>query len=746
MKVKSVFLLLIVLWAVEGNSQIKIDLNGEWDFDQTIQSYPPAEFTRKIPVPGLVSLATPLIDDYEIFFRKPVKTEYKTNPDLLKMDYTPKYSWYRREIFIPDSLKGKNATLVLLKSQHMTQVFINGHDIGSSMSCFTPITLSLKTAVKYGAVNEILIKVGDKLWIPSQAAGGFDKEKEHYLPGIWDNVYLSFSDKFRIQKGLFLPSLSKKEVTAKFLLQSFYPLMTTYGKPKSDKCVVRITIYEKDSRKPVAAKVDSVNAKRDKQSFYETVIPMKSIHPWTPDNPFLYRAEVEVLDKGKVSDRGSFTFGMRDFERKGKHFYLNGEQIYLTGSNITLHRFFEDPESKALAWNRDWVKKMMVDYAKKLHWNTYRICVGLVPDFWYDLADEYGIMLQNEWMYWEDHGWNDQIKEEYSDWIWSDGNHPSIVIWDAINENRNDYIGSELIPQLKKVDPTRVWDAGYMTSKDMQEDEMDEPHPYMSYELRYWNGKKEPKEPYPLGNLDYMPKMIFDAVQSSQAQLINEYGWVWTWRDGQPSKLTLNFYKYYLGEDLTADKVRHFQAYWLQIDTEWLRCQRELAGVLSFTHLTNNYGYTGDWFTDIKTLKPSPVLDWFQHCFNPSALFINLTDGRFVKSTKPLTPGSLFSFNLVGINDLNRQYTGNYKVYLYNESGRIEGQNSGRITIPPFGKTYLPISLQIPKKSGGYTMVCELIKNNGTDQGNKNEIKPTISRRYLKVGNVQKYRYFEPLP
>ena len=37
----------------------------------------------------------------------------------------------------------------------------------------------------------------------------------------------------------------------------------------------------------------------------------------------------------------------------------------------------------------------------------------------------------------------------YTNWVWSDGNHPSIVIWDAINENWDSYIGNTLIPELK---------------------------------------------------------------------------------------------------------------------------------------------------------------------------------------------------------------------------------------------------------------------------------------------------------
>ena len=67
--------------------------------------------------------------------------------------------------------------------------------------------------------NEILIQVGDRAWLPSEAAGSTDKEKVNYLPGIWDNVYISFSGNFAVHKMLMLPSLKEKKVTAKLQIR-----------------------------------------------------------------------------------------------------------------------------------------------------------------------------------------------------------------------------------------------------------------------------------------------------------------------------------------------------------------------------------------------------------------------------------------------------------------------------------------------------------------------------------------------
>ncbi len=719
-----------IAWADERRTTIP--LNGEWDFDQTERAFPPQRFTRKIPVPGLVHLAKPRISQYEKFFKKPDAVEMVEQSNFLERDYTPMYNWYRRTIFIDEQLKGEELFLTIKKSQYVTRAFVNGHEVGSSMECYTPMDFKITEAVKFGADNEILIQVGDRAWLPSEAAGGTDKEKVHYLPGIWDDVFITATGKLRVDKALFLPSLAKKEVTVKTLVRSMYPPQMLYGDKMYDACRLEFRIKEKSTGKVVSERTIEGEAKRDNRTYFETVIPMDAPKAWTPDTPFLYEGEVSVYDKGKLVDTYQVNFGMRDFSRSGKFFTLNGEKFYLRGSNITLQRFFEDPDCQALAWDRDWVKKLMIDLPKSIDWNAMRICVGIVPDFWYDLCDEYGIVLQNEWLYWQNHGWDEQVRKEYTNWVWSDGNHPSIVIWDAINENWDSYIGNTLIPELKRLDPTRIWDAGYMTSAQMgTNDEMDEPHPYRALTLMHSDELNEyfKNNPYSIGALHENWRGFSSILDAGVPQLVNEYGWIWLWRDGRPSKLTVNNYNYYLGENAKPDQCRELQAYWLQLETEWLRSERAVGGLLAFCHLTNNYGFTGDWFiNDIKDLEPSPAFRWFKHCFAPSAVFIDLPDRRYTKHLPSLDPGSDLLFNLVGVNDLNRESSGKVTLKILDEKGNVVYTQETSVEIESFGKQIQPCQLRLPTRPGGYLLVAEYL-----EQG-KSE--PVLSRRYLKIGDA----------
>ena len=137
-------------------------------------------------------------------------------------------------VFIPKDFQDKEGTITIKKSQYVTQVYVNGFDMGTSMACYTPVEFPITRALKVGVENEILIKVGDRVWLPSEAAGSTDKEKEHYLPGIWDDVELSFTGSVRINRLLVLPSVANKKITVKALIRNFKPAQIFYGDAMSD--------------------------------------------------------------------------------------------------------------------------------------------------------------------------------------------------------------------------------------------------------------------------------------------------------------------------------------------------------------------------------------------------------------------------------------------------------------------------------------------------------------------------------
>jgi beta-galactosidase len=722
-------LLVSTVNAADEQPRIVLPLSGKWDFEQTVDAFPPSRFSRVIPVPGLIFLAEPRIDQFDSYYDG---------------SYQPRYNWYRRKFTPPAEAEGMDGVVSILKSKYVTDVYLNGRHLGGSMSSYTPVEFPLGDIVRFGRENELLVRVGDRKWLPPQAAGSTDKEKVTYWPGIWDDVEVSFTGKFRVDRLLLLPDKSEERLEIKLEVRSFLPSQIQYGDPMSDSCQLVVTVREKKSGRTVTGPLKAVHAaKRDNRTRIEISVPLPEACPWTPEDPYLYEAEISLTDSsGKVSDRLSRSFGMRDFKREGRHFSLNDQRIMLRGTNITLHRFFEDPSCGNLPWDRQWVTRLLADIPRSLDWNAMRICVGVAPSFWYEIADSAGLLLQNEWLYWQSHGWDEQIGREYTDWVWADGNHPSIVIWDAINENWDDYVGNTLIPELKQLDPTRLWDAGYMTAEHMQLDEMDEPHPYVMWGHRTGFADNPGDPPYPLGSLHYISERFEPTLSSSSAQLVNEYGWVWLWRDGTPALLTREVYgHYFAGGSTTVEQRREFQAYWLQLQTEWLRTDRSLAGVLAFCYLTDDLGYTGDWFTNpVSELSGTATLDWFRHCFASSAVFIDLADTRYIKGLPAHQPGKRLAFNLVGVNDRASRVDGKIRLRLLDHQGRELHTRNSRISIPAWGKQLVPEVIDLPSNPGGYLLTADF-----TPVG---EMKRTVtSRRYLRVGSKSdNYEYFSIEP
>jgi len=87
---------------------------------------------------------------------KPSESFTEEASDYWDLDYEPKYSWQRRMIELPPVSEDTEVMLAILKSQYLAQVFIIGHDMGRSVSCFTYIRLRITIALNTGGTNEIL--------------------------------------------------------------------------------------------------------------------------------------------------------------------------------------------------------------------------------------------------------------------------------------------------------------------------------------------------------------------------------------------------------------------------------------------------------------------------------------------------------------------------------------------------------------------------------------------------------------
>ncbi len=275
---------------------------------------------------------------------------------------------------------------------------------------------------------------------------------------------------------------------------------------------------------------------------------------WSPEDPFLY--ELEVATPGDVLRK---RFGMRSFRLDSTtgRAVLNGKPYFLRGTTICVLRLFEDAKRGDLPWREDWVRRLHGVF-RDMHWNAIRYCIGFPPEKWYEIADEEGLMIQDEFPIWYAGYWPSYLKsaelvKEYTEWMRERWNHPCVVIWDAQNETITSETG-KAIRAVRHLDLShRPWDNGWSQPQDPGD--CCEAHPYVFG----W-------APFRFADFGGMPGTIgvpggvwnvFPNVPK-HAIIINEYGWGQLDREGNVT-VPQYFAKYYeipLGPNTTADERR----------------------------------------------------------------------------------------------------------------------------------------------------------------------------------------------
>ncbi len=686
---EAVLIVIILNSCQDSTKRTTIGLNGIWQIAEGSMDKIPEQFDHSVPVPGLVSLATPAFRD--------AGPKVKDRRSIIQKDTLREAFWYYRTFTFNGPLP-EIATLKVSKAMFGTKVFLNEIDLGEHLPCFTPGYFNLKGALKTGE-NKLFIRVGSaRNSVPFSIPDGFDFEKDRYIPGIFDNVELILSGVPNIISAQAAPDIYKKEVRVQVKLGNH----NNKGNSK-----VTFTVKEAKSDKISGKVIKEVqfSDKSEEETLVDVNIPVKGCKFWSPEDPFLYNLTITT-----EGDKYETRFGMREFryDTLSGMTMLNGKPYFMRGSNITLYRFFEDEACKDLPWNRDWVRQLHRSF-KQFHWNGLRYCIGIAPEEWYRIADEEGILIQNEFPIWYGgKGWNvwpedlkaDELAREYAEWIQEQWNHPSIVIWDASNEtlshNGNTEEIAEAIKHVRQLDlSNRPWDNSYSDIRS--------------------SGDVMELHPYHFQNADFKLKDIAEADvnpggepgKTPYMKIINEYGWLWLNRDGTPTTLTKDLYRNLSGKDSSIAELRQIYARYLAAETEFWRCHRQCASVLHFTALaySRTDGQTSDHFIDVENLVyENEFLKYMPDAFSPAGLMLDEW-GNEIKT------GTSHDYEILAINDLEPEWKGKVFLRIY-ENDEVFSENSMDMFIPSFGKVEAKISLVSPDSPGTYTVVASLERGN----------------------------------
>jgi beta-galactosidase len=674
-----------------------VSLDGEWNIAESIDGNAvPDLFNASIPVPGLLDLARPAFDSVG-------RPSDKRN-----------FFWYRKTVHVNDIFNKEIVLLKIHKALYSPRIYINNQLAGENPFCYTPTVLNIKPFLKKGE-NEIVIRIYSyKDLAPDTIPVGTDIEKFRFIPGIFDDIELIGTNYPLIKNIQMVPDVENKKVRVVAWIEN-------NEKAKSFKPSYNIS--ESKSGKTVASGIlENIDMNENGKDSLDFSIAIPDCRLWSPEDPFLY--EITLSTGG---DEIKVRFGMRSFrfDPQLKRAILNGKPYFLRGTNVALHRFLEDSLRGTLPWDEEWIRKMHHEF-KKMNWNIYRFHVGFAPDKWYDIADEEGFLVQDEYAFWglflRDTAMYSTreykrhqasvLAREYAAWMRERWNHPCVVIWDAQNETVWDETG-KAIQMVRQLDlSNRPWDNGF--SAPQCSTDVLESHPYLF--MNYVFGKEKPGKDGPVKEKlaphpsPFNDPSEYDAPKDgskfSNAVLVNEYCWLWLYRDGSPSMVSEKTFAMF-PEANTPEKRFELRYRTLAAKTEYWRTHPSVAGVMYFCALTceRKAGYrtqVSDEWMDVKNLKFHPLfIKYVKSAFSPVGMMVD-----FWEPTAKL--GQKFKIPVYLINDLYEDWKGNVSVAVV-IGDKIIDSIQKECVIKSLTKNPEIFEISMPSQKGEYDIRSSLI-------------------------------------
>ena len=371
--------------------------------------------------------------------------------------------WYRKTFEWDTRWTGKKVWIEFDGVYMNSDVWVNGHHLGNRpygyISFYYDITPFLRKGNNVLAVKVDHAKPRSGRWYTGS--------------GIYRHVWLHVAHPLRVAHwGTFIttPEVNKDSATVTIATR-------IVNESETDQAISLETRIVDDDGTVWSA--NTVNESVAKGSDIQLQQQFHISEPalWSPQKPRLYRAVNIIRQDGKTIDTYETRFGIRELEFSAREgFKLNGEATKLKG--VCLHHdagLVGAAVPEAVLYRRLKLLKDMGCNAIRTAHNPFS------PEF-YSMCDTMGIMVLNEiFDGWEvpkasdDYGnyFDKWWKQDATDFLLRDRNHPSVVIWSIGNEVRKPTAATQekLAALFHSLDPTRpITQGGKSPSREDEEE------------------------------------------------------------------------------------------------------------------------------------------------------------------------------------------------------------------------------------------------------------------------------------
>ena len=368
---------------------------------------------------------------------------------------------YRKVFRLPIRFEGQRLVLRFEGVETAYYVWLNGKCVGFAKDSKLPSEFDV---TEYAREGENLLCVQ----VMHFADSSYLEDQDYwYLSGIFRNVMLIAKPQMCIEDYKIVAAPDLHHLTGEVQCD-----VTVTRKKGFADCGVRLTIYDKNGEKVGAGK-GSVQPKAEYRTDRVPTantgrinVHVNKVQLWTTETPVLYRAVIELTDKmGKVLDTEACNIGFKTVEVKDGVVLLNGQRLIVYGVNRHEH-CWEGGRVVSREHMLEEIKQM-----KRMNINSVRTCHYPDSPDWYELCDEYGILLVCECNL-ETHGvmgqlshnpaWATNYLERAMRMVCSYKNHVSIYSWSLGNESGTGANHAAMYGFIKEYDHTRLcqYEAG----------------------------------------------------------------------------------------------------------------------------------------------------------------------------------------------------------------------------------------------------------------------------------------------
>ncbi|MEM7370239.1 MAG: sugar-binding domain-containing protein [Bacteroidota bacterium] len=376
--------------------------------------------------------------------------------ERLKEDYEG-VAFYRTSFDLPADWEGKVIRLQFGAVNYLSEVWVNDEVVGFHEGGFTPFEFRIDEMVKAGETNELTLRVVGPLFLTDKEIDGMKaletpQWRGGISGGIWQSVQLLATAETYVDDVFIQPNI--RENTASFDIELNH---TAIANSTID---LEITITEASDSSTVVANFQTKWPLHPGQNQNSWTQSLPNAVYWSPDNPHLYLAKIQLRKDGQILDTWSHRFGMRELTITNKDFYLNGKRIYIKAS------FFEGlyPNGIAHPDNEEMIEKE-IRLAKEAGFNLIRPWRRPPVPRWLDYADEMGVLvvgspaLECMQLPFSTPYLPMRVENEVRNAILRDRNRACVIQWELFNELHRPVLKQMMRPMAmlaRDLDPTRL--------------------------------------------------------------------------------------------------------------------------------------------------------------------------------------------------------------------------------------------------------------------------------------------------